>query len=131
LGQLPEFRGVCRGASEILCAVAMQVTASFKITVCGIAELTEHCEARICHAVSIFDRAWLVPSALDTYLQHECLELRFDDVIEPVPGKHLRAHSASDNFWLSVRRLTAEPAATRHLLICGGPGFLARPQRWP
>jgi hypothetical protein len=92
LGQLPEFRGVCRGASEILCAVAMQVTASFKITVCGIAELTEHCEARICHAVSIFDRAWLVPSALDTYLQHECLELRFDDVIEPVPGKHLRAH---------------------------------------
>jgi predicted protein tyrosine phosphatase len=67
--------------------MAMQATASFKITVCGIEELTEHCEARVSHVVSILDPAWPVPFALDTYREHECLELRFDDIIEPVPGK--------------------------------------------
>jgi predicted protein tyrosine phosphatase len=82
--------------------MAMQATASFKITVCGIEELTEHCEARVSHVVSILDPAWPVPLALDTYREHERLELRFDDIIEPVPGKVLQARSISDSFWLSV-----------------------------
>jgi predicted protein tyrosine phosphatase len=67
--------------------VAMQTTASFKITVCGIEELKEHCEARVSHVVSILDPTWPVPSALHTYREHERLELRFDDVIQRVPGK--------------------------------------------
>ena len=45
----------------------MQTTASFKITVCGIEELTQHCEARVSHVVSILDPTWPVPSALHTY----------------------------------------------------------------
>ena len=67
--------------------VAMQTTASFKITVCGIEELKEHCDARVSHVVSILDPTWPVPSALHTYREHERLELRFDDVIQRVPGK--------------------------------------------
>jgi predicted protein tyrosine phosphatase len=64
----------------------MQATASFTITVCGIEELAEHCKARATHVVSILDPAWPVPSALANYREHERLELRFDDVIERVPG---------------------------------------------
>src|SRR4029077_10233368 len=47
--------------------VAMQTTASFKITVCGIEELTQHCVARVSHVVSTLDPTWPVPSALHTY----------------------------------------------------------------
>jgi hypothetical protein len=42
----------------------MQATASFKITVCGIEELTENCQAQVSHVVSILDPAWPAPSAL-------------------------------------------------------------------
>jgi len=35
--------------------VAVQATASYKITVCGIEELTEHCEARVSHVASQLD----------------------------------------------------------------------------
>ena len=107
--------------------VAMQATAPFKITVCGIEELTEHCKAPVSHVVSILDPAWPVPSALDTYREHERLELRFDDVIEPVPGRvppdpqHIRQLLALG------RRLMGEPAARRHLLIHCGAGFSRSP----
>jgi hypothetical protein len=37
---------------------AMHATSAFKITVCGIEELTQHCEARLTHVVSILDPAW-------------------------------------------------------------------------
>jgi hypothetical protein len=65
----------------------MQAAASFKITVCGIEELTEHGEARVSHVVSILDPTWPVPSALDIYRECERLELCFDDVIARVPDK--------------------------------------------
>jgi predicted protein tyrosine phosphatase len=105
----------------------MQATASFKITVCGIEELAKHCEARVSHVVSILDPAWPVPLALGAYGEHDRLELRFDDVIGPVPGKvppnpeHIRQLLALG------RRLMAEPAPTRHLLIHCGAGFSRSP----
>ena len=107
--------------------VAMQATASFMITVCGIEELTEHCEARVSHVVSILDPAWPVPPALGAYGEHECLELRFDDVIEPVPGKVPPGPQHIRRLLALGRRLMAEPAATRHLLIHCGAGFSRSP----
>jgi hypothetical protein len=56
--------------------MAMQATASFQLTVFGIEEVTEHCEARVSHMVSILDPAWPVPFALDTYREHERLARR-------------------------------------------------------
>ncbi len=107
--------------------VVVETAVSFKITVCGIEELTEHCTARVSHVVSILDPDWPVPSALHTYREHERLELRFDDVIEPVPDtvppgpQHIRQLLALG------RRLVDEPAATRHLLIHCGAGFSRSP----
>jgi hypothetical protein len=71
--------------SRNFAGVAMQTTASFEITVCGIEELTQHCEARVSHVASILDPAWPVPATLHSCREHERLELRFDDVIERVP----------------------------------------------
>jgi predicted protein tyrosine phosphatase len=105
----------------------MQATASFEITVCGIEELTEHCQARVSHVVSILDPDWPVPPALCAYGEHERLELRFDDVIEPMPDKlppgpeHIRRLLALGH------RLMADPVATRHLLIHCGAGFSRSP----
>jgi predicted protein tyrosine phosphatase len=107
--------------------VAMQTTASFKITVCGIEELTQHCEARVSHVVSILDPTWPVPSALHTYREHERLELRFDDVIERVPGKVPPGPQHIRQLLALGRRLLGEPAATRHLLIHCGAGFSRSP----
>ena len=107
--------------------VAMQATASFKITVCGIEELTEHCAARISHVVSILDPAWPVPPALGAYGEHDRLELRFDDVIEPVPGKVPPGPQHVRQLFALGRRLMAEPAVKRHLLIHCGAGFSRSP----
>jgi len=115
------------GRLGISARVAMQATASLKITVCGIEELTEHCDARVSHVVSILDPAWPVPSALDTYLEHERLELRFDDVIEPAPDKVPPGPEHIRQLLALGRRLTSEPAATRHLLIHCGAGFSRSP----
>lgn len=107
--------------------VAMQATVSFKITVCGIEELTEHCEARVSHVVSILDPAWPVPPALGVYGEHDCLELRFDDVIDPVPDKVPPGPQHIKQLLALGRRLKAEPAAARHLLIHCGAGFSRSP----
>ncbi|MBV8401529.1 MAG: protein-tyrosine-phosphatase [Acetobacteraceae bacterium] len=105
----------------------MQAAASFKITVCGIEELSEHCKARVSHVVSILDPAWPVPPALDGYRDYERLELRFDDVIEPMPGKAPPAAQHIRELLALGRRLMAEPAPTRHLLIHCGAGFSRSP----
>jgi predicted protein tyrosine phosphatase len=105
----------------------MQATASFEITVCGIEELTEHCKARVSHVVSILDPAWPVPPALGAYGEHDRLELRFDDVIEPVPDKVPPGLQHVRQLLALGRRLMAEPAATRHLLIHCGAGFSRSP----
>jgi predicted protein tyrosine phosphatase len=105
----------------------MQATASFKITVCGIEELTEYCERRVSHVVSILDPAWPVPPALGAYGANERLELRFDDVIEPVPGKVPPGPQHIRELLALGRRLMAEPTATRHLLIHCGAGFSRSP----
>jgi hypothetical protein len=105
---------VCRAARGCSAWLAIQTTGSFKITVCGIEELTEHCEARVSHVVSILDPTWPVPSALDTYREHERLELRFDDIIEPVPGKAPPGPEHIRQLLGLGRRLMGEPAATPH-----------------
>jgi len=56
----------------------MRATGPFKITVCGIEELTAHCKARVSHVVSILEPDWPVPSAFGAYGEHQRLELRFD-----------------------------------------------------
>jgi predicted protein tyrosine phosphatase len=57
----------------------------FRITVCGLDELAEHCNARVSHVLSILDPEWPVPEVFGAFGEHEKLELRFHDVIEEGP----------------------------------------------
>lgn len=54
----------------------------FGISVCGIEELTAHCNVGVSHVLSILDPDWPVPQAFGTFSEHTKLELRFHDVIE-------------------------------------------------
>ncbi|HWD59098.1 MAG TPA: protein-tyrosine-phosphatase [Stellaceae bacterium] len=56
-----------------------------KITICGIAELGQHCAAGVTHVLSILDPAWPDPEAFADFPPHRREALRFHDVIAPHP----------------------------------------------
>ncbi len=96
----------------------METIAPFRISVCGIEELTGHCETGVSHTLSILDPEWPVPEAFGAFGEHAKLELRFHDVVEEgIPGtlppreEHVAALLAFG------RELTAEPPPEAHLLV--------------
>jgi predicted protein tyrosine phosphatase len=64
----------------------LKTIAPFRVTVCGIAELADHCETGASHVLSILDPDWPVPEAFGRFGEHAKLELRFHDVIEEEAG---------------------------------------------
>ena len=62
-----------------------RVAPPFSITVCGVAELDGHCTSGASHVLSILDPEHPVPAAFGAFGEHEKLELRFHDVIDPTP----------------------------------------------
>ena len=58
----------------------------FGINVCGIEELEGHRETAATHVLSILDPDYPVPEAFGQYGEHQRLELRFNDIIDPTPG---------------------------------------------
>ena len=54
--------------------------------ICGISELPGHARSCVTHVLSILDPAEPEPLAFADYPPHDRLTLRFDDVIEPIPG---------------------------------------------
>jgi predicted protein tyrosine phosphatase len=55
----------------------------FRITICGIPELDEHCAAGVTHIVSILDPESPDPPTFAKFAPHWRLDLRFHDIIEP------------------------------------------------
>lgn len=95
----------------------METIAPFRITVCGIEELAGHNEAGVSHVLSILDPDWPVPEAFGGFGEHEKLELRFFDVIEPDdPDPGPRAEHI-DQVLRFGRDLIAEPPPQAHLLV--------------
>jgi predicted protein tyrosine phosphatase len=62
------------------------LTPPFGINVCGIDELEGHGATGATHVLSILDPEYPVPEAFGQYGEHERLELRFHDIIDPTPG---------------------------------------------
>jgi predicted protein tyrosine phosphatase len=60
---------------------------SFRVTICGIPELGEHCEAGVTHVLSILDPDHPDPVAFSAFAPHHRLSLRFNDIIEPEPDR--------------------------------------------
>jgi predicted protein tyrosine phosphatase len=58
-----------------------------KITICGIPELGEHCQAGVTHVLSILDPGWPDPVAFNDFGPHHRIGLRFNDIIAAMPGE--------------------------------------------
>ena len=96
----------------------METIAPFRISVCGIEELTGHCETGVSHVLSILDPDWPVPEAFGAFGEHAKLELRFHDVIEEdIPGTSPPREEHVVELLAFGRDLMAEPPPEAHLLV--------------
>jgi predicted protein tyrosine phosphatase len=91
--------------------------APFRITVCGLEELADHCETGATHVLSILDPDYPVPEAFGRFGEHEKLELRFHDVIEDDPGMEPPREGDVVRLLAFGRDLMAEPPNDAHLLV--------------
>ncbi|SNS42038.1 MULTISPECIES: tyrosine phosphatase family protein [unclassified Azospirillum] len=91
--------------------------APFRITVCGIEELPDHCRVGVSHMLSIMDPGRSKLPVFNGYGAHVRLDLRFDDVVEPVPGKQPPQTTHVRQILDFGRSLTAEPPGKAHLLV--------------
>ena len=89
----------------------------FGLTVCGIAELDGHASLGASHVLSILDPIAPVPEAFGAFGEHAKLELRFDDVIEDMPGMIAPQPDHVAQILAFGRDLLAEPRPQAHLLV--------------
>ena len=90
-------------------------TAPFRVTICGIPELGEHCAAGVTHVLSILDPEWPDPPAFADFAPHHRLSLRFHDIIETEPGRLAPAREDVARLLAFGREL--HEAAGSHLLV--------------
>ena len=95
----------------------VETIAPFTLTVCGIEELAGHCTARPSHVLSILDPDHPVPEAFGSFGEHEKLELRFHDIIDPAPGQIMPTEDHVAALLAFGRDLMAEPPQDAHLLV--------------
>jgi predicted protein tyrosine phosphatase len=95
----------------------METIAPFRITVCGIEELAGFCDTRVSHVLSILDPDWPVPEAFGQFGEHEKLELRFHDIIQPEAGMVLPTEEHVAALLAFGRDLQAEAREDAHLLV--------------
>jgi predicted protein tyrosine phosphatase len=89
----------------------------FRMTVCGIQELPEHCESGVTHVLSILDPQYPVPDAFGGFGEHDRLELRFHDVIEERPGESPPQPEHVDQILALGRAVMREDPGRAHLLV--------------
>ena len=96
---------------------SISTIAPLRLTVCGIDELAGLSEARPTHVLSILDPDRAVPEAFGSYGEHERLELRFHDNIDPMPGQTMPMPDHVAALLAFGRDLMAEPPQDAHLLV--------------
>ncbi|WP_434615318.1 tyrosine phosphatase family protein [Azospirillum sp. B2RO_4] len=89
----------------------------FGLTVCGLSELCNFGGGKVSHVLSILDPEMTEPSEFGDYGEHERLELRFHDIIEPTRGQIAPERSDVERILAFGRDLLAEPVDCRHLLV--------------
>jgi predicted protein tyrosine phosphatase len=91
--------------------------ARFRVTICGIPELDEHCAAEVTHILSILDPDWSDPLSFATFPPHRRLALRFHDIIEPTPYRLAPSRDDVERL-LAFGRELGEPAGNHLLVHC-------------
>jgi len=93
----------------------LRTFAPFRLTICGIPELDEHCAAGVTHVLSILDPDMLEPPAFAAFAPHRRLALRFHDIIETCPNCFAPQRADVERLLAFGRELIEESPA--HLLI--------------
>jgi predicted protein tyrosine phosphatase len=89
--------------------------APFRLTICGIPELDEHCAAGVTHVLSILAPDIEDPRAFDAFAPHHRLTLRFHDIIDPQPDRLGPTRADVERLLAFGRELSDTPQG--HLLI--------------
>jgi predicted protein tyrosine phosphatase len=92
-------------------------TAPFRVTICGIPELGEHCAAGVTHVLSILDPEWPDPPAFAEFAPHHRLSLRFNDIIELESGRLAPTRDDVARL-LAFGRELYDPAGSHLLVHC-------------
>src|SRR3954469_9275245 len=71
----------------------MTISTTQRLTICGLTELCQFHDVGVTHVLSILDPAYPEPADFAAFTPHRRLTLRFDDIIEPVPGAVLPGRS--------------------------------------
>jgi predicted protein tyrosine phosphatase len=96
----------------------MNPFAPFRITVCGIEELSGHHDANVSHVLSILDPEWPVPEVFGAFGEHARLELRFHDIIDERNADVIAPRKEDVAELLTFGRgLMDDPQSDAHLLI--------------
>ena len=96
-------------------ATELSTFAPFRLTICGIPELDEHCAAGVTHVLSFLDPDTPDPPAFAAFAPHRRLALRFHDVIEPLPARLPPARADVERLLAFGHELSDTPGS--HLLI--------------
>src|SRR5260221_13237608 len=102
-------------------ATELSTFAPFRLTICGIPELDEHCAAGVTHVLSILDPEWDDPPAFALFPPHRRLALRFHDIIEPTPERLPPARADVERLLAFGRELGAG-TGNHPLVHCHGGG---------
>ena len=89
-----------------------------RLTICGLQELDSFRDAAVTHVLSILDPTYPEPPDFAAYGPHKRLTLRFDDIIEPMPGMlppERRHIEALLEFGTGLAAAEGDPLA--HLLV--------------
>ncbi|HUZ74377.1 MAG TPA: protein-tyrosine-phosphatase [Stellaceae bacterium] len=89
--------------------------AHFRASICGIEELESHSAGGVTHVLSLLDPGWPAPAAFGGFGAHERLDLRFHDVVDPLPG--LRPPRPEDVAALLRFAAGMAAASQLHLLV--------------
>ncbi|HRJ61422.1 MAG TPA: protein-tyrosine-phosphatase [Azospirillaceae bacterium] len=89
----------------------------FRVTVCGIEELSGFAADGVTHVLSILDPGHAEPESFGAYGEHQRLELRFHDVIEETAGQCAPSETDVARILAFGRDLMDEPGGVGHLLV--------------
>jgi predicted protein tyrosine phosphatase len=96
-------------------ATELSIFAPFRLTICGIPELDEHCAAGVTHVLSILDPDTPDPPAFAAFAPHHRLALRFHDIIDTLPDRLAPAKADVERLLAFGHELSDTPG--NHLLI--------------
>lgn len=95
-----------------------ETAAARRLSICGLEELASFKDAAVTHVLSILDPLHPEPTDFQFYGEHKRLTLRFDDIIDPMPGMMLPERGHVEELLRFGEGLASDGGdPLRHLLV--------------